>query len=825
MKTARLAWRLLGRDWRAGELRLLAAAVVLAVAAVSAVSWLAERVSGASAGRAAELLGADRQVRSNDPIPEAWLAKARELGLQHARTAEFASVVLAGERTQLVAVKAVERDYPLRGQLQLLEAVGGAPQPVRQGPAPGQAWAEPRLLGGLNVELGAEIALGQSSFALDRLIGLEPDRGGFFSSLAPRLMINYADLADTGLIQPASRVRYHLLLAGPAPALERFQRWLQREAPEAEWRTPEESNPGVGNVLGRAQRFLGLGALLTVVIAGVAMLLTVRRYAARQVDRVAIMRCVGATQGEITGLFAWKLVWLGLLAGALGVGLGYLLHQLMLVLVADLLPPVVPPPGPRPALSGWLTALASLLGFALPTVLRLRRVPPLRVLRRELGEGVLRGVYLYPAALAVIFGLMWWQARDLKLAAVVFGAVLASLGALSLLAWMLVKGLQRVRGRRLLWLSGITRRPYTATVQIMAVGVGLMALFLLTAVRSDLLEAWRGSVPADAPNYFLINVQPDQVEAVRAHLQDSGGVEPRFYPMVRGRLVAINGRAVRAEDYEDRARRLVAREFNLSFGSAMSADNEVVAGQWWGERPGSADQFSVELGLAQEIGIGMGDELTFSVAGEEVSARVTSLRRVEWDSFNVNFFVMAPPGLLEDYPSTYITSFHLPAGKEQAVTELVRRFPSVTLFDINSILRTVRGIIDQGVRVVELMAALTIAAGLLVLLAALQITGAERQFESALLRALGASRGHIRALARAEFLLLGALSGGLAGLAAALAGYVVARELFELDYAVNWLLVLIGTGVGAAVVWVAGALGTRRFYRGSPMRLLRDADH
>jgi putative ABC transport system permease protein len=823
MKRWRLALRLLARDWRAGEVRLLAAAVVVAVAAVTAVAWLADRVGAASGARAAELLAADRAVLTTTALPEEWLRQAQAFGLKTARTAEFPSVVLAAERPQLVAVKAVEAPYPLRGSLQLQAAVGAPAEPVRAVPEAGSAWVEARLLGPLGLDVGDDLSLGESRFTVARLLALEPDRGGFFTSLAPRVMINYRDLAATGLIQPGSRVRYQLLLAGPEPALERFRQWLPSDRPGLEWRTPEDAGLGVHAAMQRAQRFLGLAALLTVVIAGVAILLTVHRYAERQVDRVAVMRCLGATGGDVTALMAWKLVWLGLFGGGLGIAAGYLLHLAMLALVADLLPPRVPAPGIYPALSGWATAFAALLGFALPTVLRLRRVPPLRVLRRELGAGLFRGHALYAAALAVIFLLMWWQAADPLLAVLVFTAVLATLALLGLLAWLMVRGLVRLRTGRLLWLSGITRRPATASVQILAIGVGLMALLLLTLVRQDLLAAWQDRIPPDAPNYFLINVQPDQVAAVRELLQRRGGVEARFYPMVRGRLVAINGRTVSPDQYQDRARHLAAREFNLSYAQEPPADNRVVAGRWWG-RTAEPGQFSLETGVAEELGIRLGDTLRFAVGGAEVSGTVTSLRQVQWDSFNVNFFVMSPPGLFDAHPTTYITSFYLPPGEQALLADLVRRFPSVTLFDINGILATVRGIIAQGARVVELMAALTLAAGIVVLFAAMQTTGDQRRFESALLRALGARRSHIKRLARAEFWLIGVAAGGLAGASAAVAGLFMARALFGLDYALDPLPLAAGVLAGPLVVWLAGAWATRRFYREAPMQLLRDGD-
>lgn len=823
MKQARLGWRLLARDWRAGELQLLAAAVVIAVAAVCAVTWLADRVATASGSRAAELLAADRVVLSTEEIPAEWLREARDLGLTTARSAEFPSVVLANDKPQLVAVKAVESPYPLRGVLQLQTGLGAPAQAVQAVPKQQKAWIEPRLLQALGLAMDEQISLGEQAFQVTRLIAMEPDRGSFLTGLAPRVLINYDDLATTGLIQPGSRVRYQLLLSGPEADLQRFQRWLPLHQAGLEWRTPADSGVGVRDVMERAERFLGLAALLTVVIAGVAILLTARHYAQRQIDRVAIMRCLGATAADVTALMTWKLLWLALLCGAVGVLLGYVLHLAMLAMIAQFLPPELPSAAWYPIFSGWGMALAALLGFALPTVLRLRQVPPLRVLRRELGGGILHGNALYGVALAAIFLLMWWQARDFLLASVVFAAVVATLVLLAGLAWLLVRLMIRLRrgGRqRLLWLSGITRRPISTSVQIMAIGVGLMALLLLTVVRQDLLAAWERSVPADAPNYFLINVQPDQVADVRALLHDKQ-IEAEFHPMIRGRLVGINDQEITAKRYEDRAQRLVAREFNLSINEELPHDNRIIAGRWWVEPSPKPEQFSVEAGMAEDLGIHIGDILHFAVGGEEVSGMVTSLRQVHWDSFNVNFFVISPPGLLEAQPTTYISSFYLPPAQQAVMTELVQRFPSVTVFDIDTILNTVRDIIAQGSKVVELMATLTLLAGVIVLLAALRTTGEERRFESALLRALGARRSHIKRLARAEFWLIGAAAGGLAGACAALAGVLIARWLFQLDYALDKTALLTGIIAGPLVVWLAGALATRHFYRGSPMRLLR----
>ncbi|MEX0431522.1 ABC transporter permease [Spiribacter insolitus] len=822
-----LSLRLLYRDWRGGELRLLALALVIAVAAVTGVSWLADRVAGATEARAADLLAADRAVEYPEPIPDAWQARAEADGLATARIAVFPTVVLTETANRLVSAKAVSDAYPLRGSLRIQPAPGAEEQQPPGIPEPGTAWVESRLLGLLDLEVGETITLGARDLRVAGILSFEPDRGQGFGSLAPRVMFNHADLDSTELLGPGSRVRHKLLLAGDQAVVTQFTDRLAAEQGNAvEIERPSEQGRGAAEVIEQAKRFLGLAALLTVIVAGVAVLLTVRHYAERQITDVAVMRAMGATRRQVLQLFIGKLLWLGLFAGAVGAALGYLLHLAMLSLVAELLGAELPPAGIQPLLTGWLTAAAALLGFALPTLVRLRDAPPMRVLRQDLGSGLLRAGMPLLMAAAVILGLMAWQAGDVRVTLSVFGAVAATLAILATVAATIVLGARawsrRGGQRRLLWLTGFTRRPLTAIIQIVAVGVGLMSLFLLAVVRNDLLSAWQAEIPPDAPNQFLINIQSDEVDGVRNTLADAG-IETVFYPMVRARLTALNGEPVRAQDYDSaQARRLARREFNLSWSARLPGDNRIAAGEWWGQQPDPTPQLSVETEFAEEIGVEMGDRLTFSSGGGSVTAQVTSLREVRWESFNVNFFVLASPGTLDELPRTWLTSFYLPPENTAVLNDLIREFPSVTPIDVSSVLRIVRTIIDQGSSVVELMALLTLAAGVLVLLAALQITGEQRRFESALLRALGASGRRIRAMARLEFWVIGAIAGGLAGLAATAAGVVVAEVLFDLDYPFRPMTLLAGALVGLLTVWAAGALGARRYYRASPMRLLRE---
>ncbi len=825
MKDWRLALTLLGRDWRSGQLRLLALALVLVVAAVTSVGWLAERVAGASGRAAAELLAADAAVETSTASRNEWVEEAQRRGLQTARTAEFPSVVLAGDRAQLVSVKAAEPAYPLRGELRIRPHLAAPEQAARGAPEPGRIWVDPALLNLLDIEVGDSIALGRSELRVEALIALEADRGGLFSGFAPRVLMNWGDLEATGLIQPASRVRYELLLAGPPGAVEGFRDWLDPDAdPAIEWELPAQSQPGVNAMLERAQRFLGLSALLTVLVAAVALLISVRHYAVRQLDQVAVMRCMGATSAQMLRLLVYRLLWLGVAAIALGAAGGYLLHLLMIAFLSEWLPEL-PAPTLRPLLTGAVTALAVLLGFVLPTVARLRQVPPVRVLRRDLGGTLLKGSWIYLFAVAAIFLLIWWQARDPLLAGWIFTTIVAGLGGMTLLAFGVVLLLRRERTHRVTWLAGLTRRPWQAAVEVAALGVGLLALLLLAVVRGDLLEAWQNRVPPDAPNYFLINIQPDEVADLREFLVEAGAVNAQLYPMIRGRLVAIGGERIDPSLYEDpRARRLAAREFNLSVATEVKSDNRVVAGRFWGEEAAQAEQYSVEAELAELLGIELGDSLSFAVAGETFSGTVTSLREVEWDSFQANFFVVSPPALLADAPQTWISSFHLPETASEHLPELVRRFPSVTLIDVGVMLRTVLGIVEQGSRAVAVMAALTLTAGALVLLAALQVSARTRRFEIALMRALGASRWRLRWYTTLEFALIGLLAGAMAGLIAGLLGYYLAEQLFELAYAFRPSLMLIGAFSGAVLAALAGGFAVRGDLRASPMQLLREQE-
>ena len=824
----RLALKLLRRDWRSGELYLLSAALVLTVAAITAVGFFTDRIERAMERQGGELIAADLAIDASRAIPDSFAAEAVRRGLRTAHTLTFASVVLAGDNSQLVQVKAVDAAYPLRGQMRLKSGIDAAEQPAEGPPAPRGAWVEPRLLYALGAEVGAAIDLGEARFTAERLIGYEPDRGGNFFQIAPRVMIRLDDLPATGLVTEASRVRYRLLLAGDPKVVADYAAWAKPRLPvNAGLIDAREARPEFASAVERASRFLHLAALTTLLVAGAAMALASRRLVERQTDAVAVMRCLGAPRHLLSQVFALRLLTFGLVASLAGCLVGWLAQRGLAGLLASWFDGPLPAASVQPVFIGLGTGLIALAGFALPPLMQLAEVPPLRVLRRDLGAPRASVALAALAAAAALAVLILWQAADFDLAWKLLLGVIAALAALvalgALLVWLAGLAAARTRGIWRLGLAGLARRPAAAILQIVGFGLGILALLLLAVVRVDLLRTWQETLPEGAPNRFLINIQPHEKDALARWLADHDIDTSGIYPMIRGRLTGIGGGAVEADAYEDpRAQRLADREFNLSYAMVPQADNEIIAGSWWsGTDP--APQFSVEDGIAGTLGIKLGDELRFWVAGRELSAPVTSLRRVHWDSFNVNFFVIGTLELLEHEPSTYVTSFYLPASREALVPELLRAFPSGTLIDVGALLDQVRGIIEQGIRAVEYVFLFTLAAGLVVMYAGIQASLAVRRGEHGVLRTLGANRRQLLRGLLVEFTAAGLLAGLTASIFAEVTGYVLAKQVFELPFEPNpwlWVFGVLGSGIA---IGLAGTLGTYRALVRPPLAALRRA--
>lgn len=826
MSVWRLSMRLLGRDWRAGELRVLLLAVTVAVAALTTVGYFTGRVHQALDRQAGQLLGADLVIASDHPPSAAFRTAAARLGLRLAETASFPSMVLHGERSRLAEVKAVSPGYPLRGRLQISDTASGAGRDATGVPRPGTVWLERRLLAQLGLRLGDALTLGNARFRVAALLTREPDRGGdFFFNIAPRLMMNWGDLAATGLIQPASRVRYRLLLAGPAPAVAAFRAWARPRLGRGERLLGvQDARPQVRAALDRGQTYLGLAALASAALAGVAVALGARRFMERHLDSCALMRCFGARQGFIFRLYLYQFLVLGLAASLAGGLLGYLAQGALAHWLAPLFATDLPPPSLSGLARGVAAGLALLLSFSLPPLLRLGSVPTLRVLRRELGPPRRLGAAGHGLGFAVVGGLLLWQAGDTKLGAYGLAGLAAVLLLAAAAAWGLIRLLAAFRGGGA-WFYGVanvSRRKWGSVAQIAGFALGIMALLLLTLVRGDLMQSWRSTVPPRAPNRFVINIQPDQLAPLGRFFSERGLTPPPFSPMVRGRLVAINGRPVRAADYPDeRARRLAEREFNLSWASRLQADNRIVAGRWWGTADRGRALLSVEQGIAASLGIRLGDRLTYQVAGQRFTARVASLRKVDWDSFRVNFFVLAPPGLLAGYPVSYITSFYLPPGQGALLDRMVAAFPNLTVIDVAALLSQVRAIMERVAAAMEFVFLFTLLAGLGVLYAAIVATRDERLYEAALLRTLGASRRQLLTGQLSEFAVIGLAAGVVAAAGASGVGYLLASRVLHLPYAFNPWLWGIGIPLAGLGVTLAGLLGTRRILARPPLEALR----
>ncbi|KAF1043667.1 ABC transporter permease [Xylophilus sp.] len=831
-----LGWRALWRDLRAGELRLLVVAVVLAVAALTSVGFFADRLQGGLQRDALQLLGGDAVVVSDNPAPPAFGERAKALGLRTVTTLGFATMARAddahGGASRLVALKAVEPGYPLRGSLRVAAAPGAAEEAAQGVPARGEAWVDAPVLEALGLKVGDRLLLGDAALRIARVIVLEPDRGAGFLSFAPRVMIQRGDLGATGLVQPASRITWRMAVAGgEAPARE-FAGWAQAEAAKPQVRgvrieTLDSGRPEMRQTLERARKFLNLVALLAALLSAVAVALAARGFAAAHLDDCAMLRVLGLPQRRIALAYGVEFGAAGLFASGAGVALGYAVHHIFVWLLAGLVESSLPAPSPWPVAFGIGMGLSLLAAFGLPPVLQLAQVPPLRVIRRDVGA-------LKPASLVVLgvgvtgfAALLLGVSSDIRLGLIAVGGFAGAVVLFAALAWLAVAVLRRGVNESTAprWLVLATRqiaaRPVYAVVQVSSLAVGLLALVLLVLLRTDLVASWRQATPPDAPDRFVINVLPDQAEACQQQLRAAGVAKYDWYPMIRGRLVAVNDRPVTGEDYPDeRARRLVEREFNLSNAEQAPPHNTIEAGRW---TAGAAGEASVESGLAETLGLKLGDVLTFDIAGVQTTSRITSLRKVDWSSMHANFFVMFSVARLpEELPVTYLAAYRAPAapGFDNA---LVRAFPNITSVDMGETLLQLQRVLDQVIRAVEFLFVFTLAAGLVVLFAAVTATREERAREFAIMRAVGAQARLLRQVQRAELVGVGLLAGFLASVAAVAVGWALARYVFDFTWTASPWVPLAGAAAGGVLALAAGWWGLREVLRRPVVDTLRQA--
>lgn len=827
MTLLRLSARQFRRGWKSGEYTVMAAALGLALAAVSAVGFFTDRVQTAVMEQAGESLAADISLQSGEPLPPRFARAAIAAGAITANVMDFPTVLLAGQSTLLVDVHAVSSDYPLRGTVRLSDAPFGPARDAVGIPATGEAWVEPRVLSMLHVKVGDTVQIGKLDVRIAAAIAYLPDGGFGFSALAPKVVLNDADIPKSGLVDANSRVDYRLLVAGSPGTVGALEaQWRGHLPTGMRMQDAKDARPELTNAIDRSQHFLALAALVSVLISAVAVVLSARRYAARYTDAAAVLKCLGLTRRRVQAVLLLELLWLGLSAGIAGVLAGYVAQFGLVAVLKDLLPSALPEPSITPAFSALGIGLVLLLGFALPPLMRLGDTPPARVLRRDLAPPPARGFVIYGAATAASFGLTLWQVGTLSLSLYVLlglglTVLILAVGALLMLA--ILKRMRRRGGGWRYGLANLNRHRRDAVVQMVAFGIGLMVLLLLALVRTDLLQTWRTTLPADAPNQFIINIEPAERAAVAKFFTDRGIKAPAFSPIVRARLTAIDGKPVTGMRFADeRSRRMADREQNLSWSAALPAANTVTQGHWWRGDEARQSLASLEDGFAKDIGVKPGDTLSFDVAGEPLTVTVASTRKVRWDSFQPNFFIELSPGALQRFTATWITSVYLPPEKAGMLADLVRELPGLTLFDIDAIMGQVRHLMDEATLAVEYVFLFTLGAGVVVLLAAVQSTRDERRFEAAVLRALGASRARVRSAAAAEYAALGFASGLLGALAATLVAWILATRVFNLPYTLDCRIWVLGLAAGTVIVTFSGLLATRRVLTAPPVETLRE---
>ena len=830
MRAIAFALRSFGRELRSGEVLVLLAAVGLAVAALTAVGFLTDRIGKAVTRQANETLAADLRLRSQDRVPDEWRDMAAEYELETAETMVFPSVVFRGDASSLSAIRVVSEGYPLRGRLRVSDGIFGEERVVDDVPGPGETWAEGSLLARVGADVGDTIQVGELELLVTAVLRYRPDQSIGFASMAPTLLMNIDDIDESGLIGEGSRVSYALLVAGDESAVAEFNEAIEDQLPETiRVRSQEESSERAYSAADRARSFLSLTAVISLLLSAVAVAMSARRFAHRRMDAVALMKSLGATQGFVMSVSLVQLALLGVLGVAIGSVVGFVAEGFLASVIGGLLQGGdLPEPGLRPVVLACGSALILLVGFALPSLIQLRNTPPLRVLRHdEMPPSPSRGLVVGVSLTAVTL-LLYQSIGDAKLLFIVLTGIILIASSLYVVGRLMVSAIGSARsGVGVAWrygLANVARRGRDSAVQVVAFGLGITVLLLLTLVRTDLLDGWRRTLDENAPNHFLINIQPHEVDPITTLFQEHDIEPPEFTPMVRARMLTINDESVNDREYpEDGSDWLARREANLTWRSELSSSNEIVKGEFWPEDYDGPPQISIEDEAAIETGLDVGDRLKFFVAGREVEAEITSFRKVNWDSFQPNFFIVFSPGALDDMPATYISSMRIADEKKPALLPLMRAHPTVSVIDIGSILAQVRGIVEKASLAVQAVFVFTLAAGIAVLFAAVQSTIDERRFESAMLRALGARKGTVFSGVMAEFGALGVAAGVLAAAGATALEWVVARQLFNLEPTLNPLLWVVGVVAGVFVVCVSGYFAARGAVNAHPADVLRGA--
>jgi putative ABC transport system permease protein len=820
MKWLRLGLWLLRRERASGEWRVLLLALVIGVGSVSTTGFLGDRLKRAMSEEGARFLGADLLVTSPRPI-EAW----PDHRLTQSNALEFASMVSRGDAFQLATLRAVDAAYPARGTVRIAERPFAPGTPGRALPPAGAVYVDQELLPLLNAQVGDSVQIGEAEFRIAGVVVEEPGQLAGVFGMAPRVFLRADDVARTRVLQPGSRVTYLYQFAGGAAALAAFSQQLKPRLDRTQ--RVIGSREGVETLRGafaNADRYIQLTALISLLLSVAAIAIAAHRHALRHYDQAALLRCMGATSAELRKIYIAQLAMLGILGSLAGVALGAMLQASLAHLLLPAAVARLPALGFMPVLAGVASGLLALAGASAPALLRLVRVPPLRVLRRDLPPLPASAWASALVSASLLLALTAWYAGDAKLVGIFVGA-LAGLGlVLALLAQLalgLGRGVQKLSyGPLRFGLAQLLRHRFDSTLQLGAFTLALFLVALLALVRSDLIDGWRQQLPADAPNYFLVNIAPHQQQAVTDFLAQHRLAASELYPMVRGRLVSKNGQPIESTlppEQSDSA--TLRRELNLSHTVALPANNRVVAGQWFGSR--RAAEISVEAGMAERLGLALGDELGFLVGDQTILATISSIRSVKWDSMQPNFFVIFAAGQLDPLPASYLTGVRVPDDAAGVLPEFVRSFPGVTVLALDKLITQVGAVFGQIITAIQLLLGFLLAAGMAVVIATLLASLDARQQEAVLMRTLGAQRAYLAKGLWSEFIALGVLAGLLASVCAEIAMALIAERLFDLPLRLHPWLWLMLPGAGALLVGMSGWLTTRHITRVPPMQSIR----
>lgn len=826
-----LAWMQTLSLWRSGALRVLVFSLVLAVTAISAIGFFTQRVETALNQQGGLLLGGDIAVISDHAIPDIFLHHAKQQNMAIAKTYEFASMVVFGDDNQLSEIKAVEQNFPLRGDLTIGKNTEDIGQLVKASPKSGEAWVEPRLANLLNIKVGDVVEVGERKLHVSAILLREPSRGGDMFGFAPRLMMNASDLPSTKLIQYGSRVKYQLLLASSPQIVNQYFSQTKPALSRGEKiQDVRNARPEIKSALDKARQFLGLSAMVSVILAMVAMLLSSLPYIKQSLDTFALMRCFGASKSTVLQVLTIQTILIAFFSALLGVALGFSAQFGLGKLAGSLFLETLPPATSTPIFIGIATSVSMMFAVVMPHAWQMRNLTAMNILRREtLAQPISTQAKFLPAAV-VMCTMIFWQAGDIKLAGSTILALVMLVVAIVGFSYVFVTLANRlftftpksqVLNDMKLGLLGLKRRFGLSTVQMIGFSMGLMVLMLLALIRNDLIHNWQASLPIDAPNRFVINIQPTQIESVKQFFEQQHIKNGTVFPMIRARLISKNGNDIGATQWEsERAKHLAEREFNLSWAAQMQSDNKLLSGRWWTSKDYGKPYLSLEQDLAKTLGIQLGDKLLFDVAGAPLTLTVTNLRKVEWDTMRANFFTVTPPGLLDNYPANYISSFHLPIGAEAQMNQLVRSNPNLTVIDVAALMQQVRGIMQKMSSTIEYVFAFSLIAGLAVLYAALIATRDERMTEATLMRVFGASRRQVGIAYVAEFACIGLVSALIATIAANLLAYYISAQVLNVPFQFNATLALGITLIAALIIPLAAWLGLRGFLNVPARQLL-----